>query len=118
MRARSHWFIALPILALAIWMFSCTGGRKPPTSPTSADAEHSAERSAFLPGDAELMRRAYALARAEARDTLLILQADALAEEAYIQALAGAEEEAFVLWMEAISLLEPSAGDTTLQMGE
>ena len=66
--------------------------------------------------DLLLMQGAYDRLRISTRDTVLAVLADEIAAEAAIQGLAGATDEAVLLWMEAILLLEPAPGDTTLEV--
>lgn len=119
--------IPCALVALACTM-SCSGNASPPaTSPSSSTRPARAE----LPGhedevasklgatllsadEVELMRVAYRLVRQCASPTdPVVIQADALAEEAETFALLGDQEEAEALWLEAIMLLEPAIPDTS-----
>ena len=96
--------------ALLVCGVSCAG-TIPPSQPGEQGRAAQVQNSDLL-----LMQHAYEEVRLSATDTVLAVLADEMAAEAAVQGLAGATDEAVMLWMEAILLLESARGDTTLEV--
>jgi len=110
------------ILGASLLAASCAGGpAERPTQYTDLDDSASTSEPGIFSDDISLMREAYLIKRLASAEAGLAdsdvtaVEADALAEEAYLVALSGDREYALSLWIEAISLLETIAPDTTLQ---